>query len=723
MWAISELRKRCAQTRPVILLLCVGVWALFATSAYAIESEPEDFGDLDIEMLSRIRIVSATLTPTPTRLIPAKTTVINADTIAQSGARNLNELLDIYAANTQLILHNTHQAHFGIRGIISDRDDKYLLRVNDKVMNNRFIVGAESERGVPLLGDFDTVTLVHGPASATYGAGALAGVLNLNTYNGMTFQGSDFALRQGFWNRLTAGEARYGRKLDDKSGVFIYAGLADQSGADQKDSPYVFSKSYTTPGSTSDVVAGEPVSFPVSNLDDGGGFTKAKFHASYVSGPMEYWLRYTQDGAVTRPMRVTLESVDNSLTKKGRKSLNQQLTASAKYKEKLSSTVSIEALVSYDRYMYRLWLYDLYPESDDRLEEELYGRLISNISVDKNQSVALGVEYSHMRFDGGPVGYGPAPGVHPIKDQWETDTVSLLAEHQLNINNQWSTFASARVDKHSYTEWLFSPRLAAVYTPDKQNTMKFIAARAVRRSGDGELRQEQNMSVEQGTVETLDSLELLYERKHNSRWRMACSLFVEENDAIGFNAAENHSVAVGKFRVAGIEPEVVYKTASTQFKLSHGYTQLLDATLESSDTVQSISAEPYGYGNDLANWANHITKLSLEHKLNDRWSGNTSLRIYWGFPGAKDLAEWNNDRTTPVSYALSDPGYNDAFGPSVFWNAGAEYRPQDDVTFRADAYNILGWFDEKLNKRLYYSRGTNYSVEAAAVMLSARIQF
>ena len=105
-------------------------------------SEPEEFGGLDIEQLSRVRIVSATLTPTQVRLIPAQITELNDVTIAQSGARTLNELFEIYAPNAQLILHVTHLDHFGMRGIISDRDDKYLLRVNGKVMNNRFFVGA-----------------------------------------------------------------------------------------------------------------------------------------------------------------------------------------------------------------------------------------------------------------------------------------------------------------------------------------------------------------------------------------------------------------------------------------------------------------------------------------------------------------------------------------------------------------------------------------------------
>jgi hypothetical protein len=41
---------------------------------------------------------------------------------------------------------------------------------------------------------------------------------------------------------------------------------------------------------------------------------------------------------------------------------------------------------------------------------------------------------------------------------------------------------------------------------------------------------------------------------------------------------------------------------------------------------------------------------------------------------------------------------------------------------RVDAFNILAWFDEMLNKRNYYFRGSEYSVEEAAVAISARLE-
>ncbi len=692
-----------------------------ATRGEAEGTEPDNLGDLDLEELVRVRIVTATLTPTFARLIPAKTTALDEATVARSGARTLDELLEISAANTQLTLHNTHLSHFGIRGIMSDRDDKYLLRVNGKTMNNRYFAGAESERDLPLLGDFRTVGMVHGAASATYGAGALAGVINLETHNGLTYEGADVQTRLGFMDRFTATEVRFGRKLGARSGLFLYAGFADQPGADQAESPSVFGKSFTTPAPTpTDVVSGQPVPFNVPSLHASGGLLKLKFHASYVNGPVELWARYTQGGGLVRPQRSVLQAADLADAEKGHRSVSQQLTVGAKLTQPLLDTLDLEAFISYGQYLYRLWFYDVYPTSDDRLEQEASGRVLLTWRPTPKHAAALGLEYSHMWFSGASAS-ALVVGEPPAQDRWQTDTLSLLGEHQWMLSGQWTTFVSLRVDKHTYTDWLVSPRLALLFTPTPQDTLKLIAARAQRRSGDAELRQGVVLSGSHGATESLYSLELRYERQQDEHWSLGASGFLEQNDAIGYSSVVNHSIPVGTFVIAGVEPEVAFHAARSRIMLSHGYTQLLSARLATPTTIQGITAAPYGYGHDLANWANNITKLMVSHELNAEWSASTSLRVYWGFPGAKALADWNGSRSSPLNYALADSGYTAAYGPSVYWNLGVEYHPAKPLTLRLDAFNVIGWFDKTLNKRIYYFRGSDYSVEAAALALSVKL--
>jgi hypothetical protein len=40
-----------------------------------------------------------------------------------------------------------------------------------------------------------------------------------------------------------------------------------------------------------------------------------------------------------------------------------------------------------------------------------------------------------------------------------------------------------------------------------------------------------------------------------------------------------------------------------------------------------------------------------------------------------------------------------------------------------DFYNVLGWIDEDLNKRNYLNRLSEYRAEAAALALTARLEY
>ena len=73
--------------------------------------------------------------------------------IRKSGARSVLDLLEMYVPNMHYLPHHWEPRHIGIRGIIGDREDKYLLLVNGKVMNEKTHLGAMSERDLPMLGD------------------------------------------------------------------------------------------------------------------------------------------------------------------------------------------------------------------------------------------------------------------------------------------------------------------------------------------------------------------------------------------------------------------------------------------------------------------------------------------------------------------------------------------------------------------------------------------
>jgi iron complex outermembrane receptor protein len=713
-------RRRSALWGALAGLWLVGVaangWAQDARPAQAVGSGTTkrtgtELKKLSLEELMNVEVrEEATLTRTADRLIPATLTTLDADAIQKSGARDLNELLDISTTDGQVILHHSHVDHFGMRGIISDREDKYLLRVNGQVMNQRMYVGVDAERSLPLLGDLRKVSVVYGPGSATYGAGALAGVINLETYNGLTFKGADLTVRQGFLDEMTTGEVRFGHQFDENSGLFIYYGVADRNGAD---SDYVVGRSIPARG----IVAGEPVPYPVSHLGaQAYGHLEQKAHVSYVNGPFEIWARFTEGGMKLRPQRSTLQTtalpLDDNL---GFTSYDRQYTLVATCNQDLSETFNLDAQLSYNN---NLNIYDRHPPMLERSENEIHGRVIGNWKPNDQHAVALGIEYAHDMFNGATANNSPPP-----TDNWATDTFSVMAEHQWTLSDQWTTFVSARMDKHTYSEYLFSPRVAVVFTPTKEDTFKLIAANAVRRGGDAELRRIYTTTGVIAESEKLASLELRYERQHDEHWRFGIGSYVEAYSAIGIVQAATvaSSNTAGEFLILGVEPEVSWTNSQTRVTLSHSFTRLLDA--RKATPGQSISAMPYGYGNSMASWADNVSKLTVTHDFTAQWSASSSLRVYWGFPGAADLAAWNGSLAAPYDMALTDPGYTKAFGPSLFWNVGVQYQPNKHLTLRADTYNMIGWIDGALGKRNYIVRGSEYSVQAPAVVLSARWMF
>jgi len=686
--------------------------------------------DMDLEELANTEIISAAgLTKMSSRMAPVTMTELDFRDVEELGASDLDHLLELYVPNAQVIDHHHLESHLGFRGIISDREDKYLYQVNGRTMNNRMWLGADNERTMPLLGDIRNITVVEGPVSATHGAGAVAGVINVETYNGLNFQGLDFTLRQDALDQYTAGEMRFGKKLRDGSGLFAYFGAADQPGID---SAYYIGHSYPATNGLPANVAGQPLSGALTNYGAAGfGEPRAKAHVTYDKGPLEIWARFTQDGGEDPPLReiyTTPKPATMSVADwvRGRQFMNRQSSVTSTFNQAITSHWSVKLLQSYARWDaedQRMGTQTNAPWIRDAVEDESFSRAVATWSPSSGQSLAVGTEYSHEWFHD-PY-YSDALDRPPIVSQrdWQTNTVSFLGEYQGRIDRHWTLFLSSRGDKHTYSDWLLSPRGTLVLTLGDRDTVEFMAGKSVRRSGDEELWAQH---VRLGTIprpEALLSYEASYEHKLTPHWQLGTNTFYENYNAIGWIPALYYSSSIGRYKMAGGELQASYATAHRRIRVSHGITRLVGASIPASlpPGGQAITAEPYGYGNNLAEWAPYITKAALIQDIRKRWTASSSLVYYSGFPGAKDFAAYAAT-LSPLASAMpsSDPGYTTPYGPNLYVNAGAEFRPAEHWAVRLDGYNLAELADETLSKRNYYFRLSEFSVQKASVALSLR---
>lgn len=644
-----------------------------------------------------------TLTESTKNRIPASFTLIDREMIDASGARSLDELLEIFVPAMQSLHHPTRVGRrFVTRGIVSN--DLVVIMVNDRVMNERMFSGAESERLISMLGDIESIEVIRGPGAAVHGAGALAGVINIKTLDGGSFQGLDVTARAGIHEEFGSVELRYGKQFDDNSKLFLYAGIDKYHGGDESRSPLVLGSA------DADYPAGHEISSasylsPVNQSNN--SHFRYKFHAQWSKGEREIWARYVQAGV----NMFEYNAPSSRIGPYESMASYEQFTIALKDSVKINESLKINGKISYDFYnsvddrdndFWRL-LADIRGVKDTG-QAFLEHQLLTGISLDWTPSAShklhLGYEFSWDRHNEDNLG-SPHDAANAITqaepigrwDPWTTDMHSFFGEYQWRANDIWTLFAGARIDEHSAVDDpMVSPRLAVVYAPQPARTFKAIVSRSVRRTDEASLERFDTGDDH----ETLKYLELIYNEQISNSLSSALSAYYGKHDLINYSSNTRTSVPIGETRFYGAELEIIHSNERWLNRASIAYSKLRDLTLDDPNTTNSISAEPYGFGDDFAEVPNWMIKLYSRYRFNERWELYGSLIAHLGVDGRRDYYE--GLRGEEVSDEI-DRG-------AALLSLGVNYQIHKNLRFQANAHNILGWADPDLNNRFF--RGTSY---------------
>ncbi|GAA5177671.1 hypothetical protein GCM10025771_15260 [Niveibacterium umoris] len=696
--------------------------------------------DMDLARLGEITLApSATMTPTTARRQPASVTVIDRSMIRDSAARSLFDLLETYVPNFHYLPHHWEAPHMGMRAIIGDRDDKYLIVLNGRVLNELTHYGAMSERDLPMLDDIHHIDVVRGPGSVIYGPGAVSMVINIQTESATDNSGDAATLKLGAVEQFESLEFKKSLSFGARHGLLLYAGMAAYQGADQSDAPMVYGNTFqTTWGQT--VHAGEPTPFEVpDNHAAFRGKPRMKFHADYELDDFRAWLRYTQGGEeLTWEHKIFgLPPVGFGAPGSPQASFPiqgvgyRQLVLDLSNRWALGRDLSLELKGGYDSFTYERTITRIAPPwtpSENHREDHYTLRGTLRGKAGDTQAFAAGAEYVYSRYGLPSPGYGDVPpysaAIGPNTPQWSTSAFGLFGEHQWQATDTLTNFLGLRVDKDEYTQAMWSPRWSVVYAPNERDTFKSVLSRSVRKNNAEELF-KQHRAGQTSEPEILQGIELIYQRTLTPALRLDVSMFYNQVQVIGINTASLRSTRIADFNYTGAEFELSYKTAAWRLSASHASTRLLEFNAEPG-VVTRLSAAYLGYGNDLNNWSNQITKIAATWQYAPQWRLSGALRVFWGYPGAQAVTQAINDAFhpgSPSTSSLSDPGYTDSFQEAVFLDFGAQYQMTQRDTFSFNAYNALGWVDHRYNKRLYLLNGTNYRAEAPAIAVGYRHEF
>lgn len=685
---------------------------VWACNSNVDDSDIENLLDLNIkELLQVVATDVGSLTDVERAKAPAAVTRLCQSDIQVIGARSLDELLEITVPGLQVIRHHWELPHMGLRGITSDKEDKIMIRVNGRVMNERLNRGAITERDFPLMRDIKYINIIRGAGSSMFGLGAVTMVIDIVTYSAEDAPENGMSVRVGGGLAYKAADVNVHKRFDNGIGMYFHTEWADVEGANDNDAPLVFAVDATSIATGERIRRGEP--FPTSTRDGEGyaGKPFLKTHLSLDYGNTEFWARYTRGGRNETPdlgvQALQPEGWPNvgPNTPLGPMKVGfEQFTATVQTNKKISERLDLDVMLSYDDTSSE----KIQPprfESSRYEETEIFAKVVAQWKASDKSKFAFGAEYSAEKF------------VRDSEDDaWRATTWSLLGEWQWQPIDKITTFLGGRVDENSYSAQLFSPRASIIYTPDDQNTWKLMMTRSERMNLAKDNRRVAQEGNEQSDKDTLHGVEARYERATDDSF-LGISTYYIDLDSLGWDGTQRKNVLVGNQKQWGIETEWEKRLGNHRFQWSASYNELLSFDLFGRNTL--ITAAPFGYGNDLADWAKYSTKFQYYYKKDEKTSFSSSLRAFWHYDGSEDYYEKRVDDGNP----RVAPGWDKGYGPQIYLNLGAQRKLSKNSTLSLHLYNTLGLIDKDLNKRLFRNSFGDYRSEAAAFSVGFSANF
>ena len=177
-------------------------------------SDPATF----VEIVNRIKAgMSPTITTASNQAeslaeVPVPTTLITAEMIQASGARNLQEVLAAFVPGMNIIDCND-DINIAMRGIYSNTQEKILIMLNGHRLNSYATNTAAPDFSISLE-KVKQIEVLRGPASSLYGGVALTGVVNIITKQGADVDGLQTKVSAGNYGQVKA-DAVFGKRYFD----------------------------------------------------------------------------------------------------------------------------------------------------------------------------------------------------------------------------------------------------------------------------------------------------------------------------------------------------------------------------------------------------------------------------------------------------------------------------------------------------------------------------
>ncbi|GBF49827.1 hypothetical protein LPTSP4_13460 [Leptospira ryugenii] len=474
---------------------------------------------------------------------PVSVTIISEKQILLSGGRTLNDVLMIYVPGFFKV-EDQDDTIAGFRGLAPDSNSKVLLLINGFNLNTEWQFGPpDSIINSMNLSYIQRIEVIRGPGSVTLGQGALLGVINIVTKDGMSFPQTNVSVgagKDGFRSyQIQSGQR--GALIEDMKAYF-YISKMNYEGQKLRSEGWTRQRAYEG----AEISGLEQITDPReqsvlrTNTLFGGSFYPNIAQASgnalerskneVILGNIEY-------KNLKLNTFFTNQNRDLFNFYRDRNEVNNQIRhGSISYLYPLSEKINILSKFYYTQDDFGFQSHRGVTLGGTR-ENRYGGSSTLTWETSSNNKLAIGVEI--RKYDLGQKDdngnnfivnraeaasfFNPARNIASPFQVNETNKFvftntiqvgSIFLEDSYKISQKWDLFTALRYDKHPYWGENVSPRLGTLFSPNSQLSFRasyqegFRGAVGVSYTGgyqkDGLLRSDNFSSVQSAQIPTVD---------------------------------------------------------------------------------------------------------------------------------------------------------------------------------------------------------------------------
>lgn len=440
---------------------------------------------------------------------PASVTVVEAEEIKRYGHRTLADVLRTVPGMD--VSYGRNYSFLGLRGLNEGiYNSRVLLLINGHRMNNNLSDGAQIGTQFPLDVDLiERVEVIRGPSAVLYGNNAFFGVINVVTRDGRDFPGYGGEVSGEYGGYDSAkGRVTYGHHFENSIDLMLSGTIFSSEGEDRLFFPEYNSSLYSN-GIVRNADRDQLENF-FGSLS-GYGFT---LEGGYLN-------RDKHDP--TAPYFTTFADARSA-------TFEDRGYTSLKFQHEFPEVLDVLANIYYDRNDLALDYPLGVPATTEAREEQTGqwagGELRVNTRMWERFTLTVGAEYRND-FQQRDRVLDAANRQTLLLFEDRTSNHGVFVQGDLTLLTNLHLNAGARYDQYGSFDPAYDPRVALIYNPAEQSTLKAIYGTAFR--APNFLEQARAAQIGRQLVpENIRAYELAYEQGIGEHLRSSLSGFYNE---------------------------------------------------------------------------------------------------------------------------------------------------------------------------------------------------